>query len=173
MGARTAIQHLLMAEVPHSLNRGPYVAAGNFDPWGGLVSGGYGGRMALWRTSMATAMFGMQALVLSACVDKANLPRPMVQADAAEGLAIIEEVGCAACHAIPGVDWPKGRSAGSLAGFGARPMIAGRLPNQPDVLIRWLIDAPSLDPGTAMPPMPLTQDQARDVAAYLYTLDDR
>ena len=59
-----------------------------------------------------------------------------------------------------------------LAGFGARPFIAGRLPNQPGVLTRWLIDAPSLDPGTAMPPMPLNQAQARDVAAYLYTLDD-
>ena len=41
-----------------------------------------------------------------------------------------------------------------------------------DVLVRWLIDAPSLDPGTGMPPMPLTQAQARDVAAYLYELDD-
>lgn len=129
--------------------------------------------MAFWRTIMATTMLGVQALVLGACVDKAELPRPVVQADAAEGLKIINETGCAACHVIPGVDWPKGRSAGSLAGFAAQPMVAGRLPNQPDVLIRWLIDAPSLDPGTAMPPMPLTQDQARDVAAYLYTLDDR
>lgn len=111
-------------------------------------------------------------LGLTACVDKADLPRPVAQGDPAKGLLTIQEVGCAACHAIPGVVWPKGRSAGDLAGFGARPFIAGRLPNQPDVLTRWLIDAPSLDPGTAMPPMPLTQAQARDVAAYLYTLDD-
>lgn len=109
---------------------------------------------------------------LGACVDKADLPRPVAQGDAARGLEVIRQVGCAACHAIPGVAWPEGRSAGSLAGFGARPLIAGRLPNQPDVLMRWLIDAPSLDPGTAMPPMPLTQAQARDVAAYLYELDD-
>ena len=117
-------------------------------------------------------MVGMTALALSACVDKADLPRPMVQADPAAGLSVIKEVGCAACHKIPGVAWPEGRSGSNLAGFGARPLIAGRLPNQPDVLIRWLIDAPSMDPGTAMPPMPLTQDQARDVAAYLYTLDE-
>jgi len=117
-------------------------------------------------------LLGLSGLALSACVDKADLPRPIVQADAAEGLAIIRQVGCAACHTIPGVAWPQGRSGGNLSGFGARPMIAGRLPNQPDVLIGWLIDAPSMDPGTAMPPMPLTQDQARDVAAYLYTLDD-
>lgn len=111
-------------------------------------------------------------LVLTGCIDKADLPRPIVQGDAAQGLAIIEEVGCASCHKIPGVAWPEGRTAGDLSGFGARPMIAGRLPNQPDVLVRWLIDAPSLDPGTGMPPMPLNQAQARDVAAYLYELDD-
>ncbi|MDX2333595.1 c-type cytochrome [Brevundimonas vesicularis] len=123
---------------------------------------------AIGRRAAACAL----ALALCACVDKSDLPRPVVQADAAAGLAVIKEVGCAACHRIPDVAWPEGRSGSNLAGFGARPLIAGRLPNQPDVLIRWLIDAPSMDPGTAMPPMPLTQDQARDVAAYLYTLDE-
>ena len=88
------------------------------------------------------------------------------------GREIIERVGCASCHAIPGVAWPVGRTAGSLKGFGARPMIAGRLPNQPDVLVRWLINAPSLDPQTGMPPMPLNEAEARDVAAYLYSLND-
>ena len=110
--------------------------------------------------------------LLAGCVDKADLPRPVAQGDAARGLAVVNQVGCAACHSIPGVAWPRGRSGSDLAGFGARPMIAGRLPNQPDILIRWLIDAPSLDPQTAMPPMPLSHDQARDIAAYLYSLDD-
>ncbi|KAK0331033.1 hypothetical protein LTR94_030501, partial [Friedmanniomyces endolithicus] len=103
---------------------------------------------------------------------KADLPRQVSQGDPAKGLTVVREVGCAACHNIPGVAWPKGRSGSNLAGFGARPMIAGRLPNQPDVLMAWLIDAPSLDPQTAMPALPLTKDQARDVAAYLYTLDE-
>ena len=111
-------------------------------------------------------------LALGGCADKSDLPRQIAQGDASRGLEIVREVGCAACHKIPGVAWPEGRTAGNLAGFGARPLIAGRLPNQPDVLVRWLIDAPSLDPGTGMPPMPLTQAQARDVAAYLYELDD-
>jgi len=121
---------------------------------------------------MTVSLVFASTLVLTGCIDKADLPRPIVQGDAERGLAIIDEIGCASCHKIPGVAWPEGRTAGDLSGFGARPMIAGRLPNQPDVLVRWLIDAPSLDPGTGMPPMPLTQDQARDVAAYLYELDD-
>lgn len=85
----------------------------------------------------------------------------------------MDRVGCAACHVIPGIDWPQGVAGPSLEGFASRPMIAGRLPNQPGVLTAWLVDAPSLSPGTGMPPMPLTEAEARDVAAYLYTLDER
>lgn len=109
---------------------------------------------------------------LSACADKAKTPRSLARADPDEGLRLIERHGCAACHAIPGVRWPQGRTGGDLAGVGARPMLAGRLPNQPGVLAAFVRDAPSLAPDTGMPPMPLTEAEARDVAAYLYTLDD-
>ncbi|WP_292083121.1 c-type cytochrome [Brevundimonas sp. UBA7506] len=108
----------------------------------------------------------------TACADKTNAPRPLAQADAAEGLRLIERHGCGACHAIPGVRWPQGRTGGDLAGVAARPMIAGRLPNQPAVMAAFVRDAPALLPDTGMPPMPLTDAEARDVAAYLYTLDD-
>lgn len=113
------------------------------------------------------------AAMLCACAQKGDLPRQIAGADPAHGLDLIQAVGCAACHAVPGIDWPRGSSGGSLSGFGRKPLIAGRLPNQPDVLIAWLRDPPALVPGTAMPPSPLTEAQARDVAAYLYTLDDR
>jgi cytochrome c1 len=109
---------------------------------------------------------------VTACADKANAPRTLAQADAAEGLRLIERHGCAACHAIPGVRWPQGRTGGDLTGVASRPMIAGRLPNQPAVMAAFVRDAPALLPDTGMPPMPLTDAEARDVAAYLYTLDD-
>ena len=113
------------------------------------------------------------ALLLAACGDKSETPRTIAGADPERGLAVIERVGCAACHQIPGVDWPQGMAGPSLEGFGASPMIGGRFPNQPDVLTAWLIDAPSLSPETGMPPMPLTEAEARDVAAWLYSLDER
>lgn len=109
-------------------------------------------------------------LSLCACADKSDAPRPMAGTDAANGLAVIERVGCAACHQIPGVSWPHGSVGGSLDGFADRSLIAGRFPNQPDTLVRWLRDAPSLSPETGMPPLPLSETEARDVAAYLYTL---
>lgn len=110
--------------------------------------------------------------LLCACADKSDPARAVTGADAARGFKIMEETGCAACHATPGIGWPKGRAGTSLAGFADRPMIAGRLPNQPDVLIAFVRDAPSVAPGTAMPAMPLTEAEARDVVAYLYTLHD-
>ncbi|RZJ00705.1 MAG: c-type cytochrome [Brevundimonas sp.] len=106
----------------------------------------------------------------AACSDKSGLPRTLAGADPVNGLQVIERVGCASCHAVPGVRWPVGATAVSLEGFGDSPLISGRLPNQPDTLVQFLRNAPSLDPQTAMPPMPLTETEARDVAAYLYTL---
>ena len=113
------------------------------------------------------------ALLTAACGDEAVPPRTIAGADPAQGLSVVRRAGCAACHVIPGVDWPEGRAGPSLKGFGSSPLIAGRLPNQPDILTAWLIDPPALAPGTAMPPSPISEKEARDVAAFLYTLDDR
>lgn len=111
--------------------------------------------------------------LVCACADKTAAPRPIAGADPERGLAVMEQAGCGACHDVPGLDWPRGTVGGPLAGFGSRTLIAGRFPNQPDILVTWLRDAPSLSPTTGMPPMPITDAQARDVAAYLYTLDGR
>jgi len=112
-------------------------------------------------------------LLVAACGQGHAPARTIAGADAERGLAVIRREGCAACHVIPGVDWPQGRAGPSLEGFAASPMIAGRLPNRPDVLTAWLLDPPSLSPETAMPPSRISEGEARDVAAFLYTLDDR
>lgn len=118
--------------------------------------------------------WGVLALtaLLCACADKTNPPRAIMGADAAEGLAIMQRTGCTACHAIPGVAWPRGLAGPALDGFADSPMIAGQFPNRPDLLIAFIKDAPSMAPATAMPAMPLTEAEARDMAAYLYTLND-
>lgn len=110
--------------------------------------------------------------LLCACADKSDPPREIAGADAENGRVVIQRVGCGACHAIPGVPWPKGLAGPSLEGFADSPMVAGRFPNRPEVLVRWVIDPPSMAPATAMPATPLTEAEARDVAAYLYTLHD-
>ena len=57
-----------------------------------------------------------------------------------------------------------------LAGIASRAYIAGVLPNEPDNMLRWLLDPRAVDSLTAMPATGLSESQARDVAAYLYTL---
>ncbi|WP_293779839.1 c-type cytochrome [Sphingosinicella sp.] len=81
-------------------------------------------------------------------------------------------VGCASCHRVPGISWPEGSVGPALAGFARQGLIAGRLPNRPDLLARFVRNAPALLADTTMPAMPLSEREAADVAAYLYTLDD-
>lgn len=126
-----------------------------------------------WTTDQTAIASLFAVTVLSACAEKPQPPRTLAGADPARGLALIEAKGCAACHAVPDIAWPRGEVGGSLSGFANRGLIAGRLPNQPDTLVAWVRDPPALAPDTAMPATGLSQSQARDVAAYLYTLDDR
>ena len=140
---------------------------------GGLIPEGAGWLTIEPHTTRMKRWAPLAAVLLAACGETTHPPRTIAGADPARGLAVIERVGCAACHAIPGIDWPQGRAGPSLKGFAASPLIAGRLPNQPDVLTAWLIDPPSLAPGTAMPPSAISEAEARDVAAWLYTLDER
>lgn len=90
--------------------------------------------------------------------------------DPVRGIAVIREVGCGSCHTIPGIREARGRVAPPLTFFAERTFIAGRVPNTPSNLVLWISNPPAVDPGTAMPRLGLSEQQARDVAAYLYTL---
>jgi cytochrome c len=95
---------------------------------------------------------------------------PATGGDAAQGKKVIVSYGCGACHTIPGIHAAKGVVGPPLYFWGRRTMIAGELPNTPENLVRWLKDPPSAEPATAMPKLGLSDQQARDAAAYLYTL---
>lgn len=95
--------------------------------------------------------------------------RRLIVGDAERGRELIRSLGCVACHVIPGVPGRSGRIGPSLDGLVQRPYIAGSLPNRPDALVAWLVDPPRFVPTTAMPALGLTDHQARDIAAYLYS----
>jgi mono/diheme cytochrome c family protein len=121
---------------------------------------------------VATVYAALPLLVLAtACTPPADERQAMPRADPGHGRAVMERVGCGSCHRIPGI-WPEGAVGPPLAGFADQSLIAGRLPNRPDMLVPFVRDAPALVSGSTMPAMPLTPDEARDVAAYLYTLDE-
>ncbi|MFN4295651.1 MAG: c-type cytochrome [Brevundimonas sp.] len=113
----------------------------------------------------------LTTLALAACSGAADNPARTVPAgDPQHGLEVMNRVGCGSCHAIPGVDWPEGQVGPPLNAMGRRALIGSGLPNRPETLIPYLIDAPSVDEGSPMPPMPITEEEARDIAAYLYGL---
>jgi cytochrome c len=58
----------------------------------------------------------------------------------------------------------------SLKHIAGRNYIGGVLKNSPDNLVRWIENAPGVDPLTAMPDLKIPEPQARDIAGYLYTL---
>jgi putative membrane protein len=90
--------------------------------------------------------------------------------DAAAGRRALELYGCGACHVVPGIRRAVGRSAPPLTDFADRGFVAGVLSNNPDNLIRWIVDPRGVNPGTAMPDLGVTEADARNMAAYLYTL---
>jgi cytochrome c len=91
--------------------------------------------------------------------------------DAARGKETIRRNACPTCHVIPGISEAKGLVGPPLDRFAERVYVGGVLPNTPDNLVAWIMDPPSIDPLTAMPASGLEEAEARDVAAYLYTLD--
>jgi cytochrome c2 len=90
--------------------------------------------------------------------------------NAQAGHEAIINYGCGACHVIPGVAGAQGAVGPPLDGWLQRQFIAGSLPNTPDNLIQWIQNPQTLEPGSAMPSLGVSDNDARDIAAYLYTI---
>jgi cytochrome c oxidase assembly factor CtaG/cytochrome c2 len=94
----------------------------------------------------------------------------MTGGDPERGRHAITKYGCDTCHTIPGVRSARGRVGPPLAGIASRVYIAGHLPNTPVNMQDWIQRPHAHDPQTVMPETGITPQEARDVAAYLYTL---
>lgn len=90
--------------------------------------------------------------------------------DPARGRTLIDRYGCGSCHTVPGVPGADSWVGPPLTAFSKRSYVAGRLANTPENLTRWLQSPQEVSPGTAMPNLGVSSADARDMAAYLYTL---
>jgi cytochrome c len=126
---------------------------------------------------MMRCMVGLCALlVLGGCdwdadAHVAKAPhRALLGAHPKKAPAAMRRYGCISCHTIPGVKGARARVGPSLDKIRERHFIAGRFANEPDMLMRWIQDPRGLKPHTAMPNMGVTDEDARNIAAYLYGL---
>jgi cytochrome c len=109
-------------------------------------------------------------LVLPGAACGRRSPATVPDGDPKQGAILLSAHGCGACHTIPGVSAATGTIGPPLGGFARRVYLAGKLPNQLDHLIRWIRAPQSIEPGTAMPNLPVNEAEARAMATYLYTL---
>ena len=88
--------------------------------------------------------------------------------DVDRGKRLFSAYGCGGCHSLSGVPQARGLVGPTLDGIGSRAVLAGRLENKPDNLIRWIRDPQVISPGTAMPDLGVGEAAGRDIAAFLY-----
>jgi mono/diheme cytochrome c family protein len=91
-------------------------------------------------------------------------------ADAARGKRAITQYGCHGCHRIDGITGPDVHVGPPLHDFGLRVALPGARPHTPAALVQWLRAPQSVHPHTAMPDLGVTEQDARDIAAYLEKL---
>lgn len=90
-----------------------------------------------------------------------------------QGREALTRYGCIACHTIPGagIGGAQANVGPPLTDWAEREYIAGSLTNTPENLIRWIQNPQAIEPGTVMPTLGVSEADARDMAAYLYTLE--
>jgi cytochrome c len=108
--------------------------------------------------------------ILWACGPSPVPPPGITIGSPLRGAELIDQFGCGSCHVIPGISDTEGHVGPPLDDFGDRKFIAGAVTNNEANLVRWLLDPESIEPGTRMPDLGLTEQEAHDVAAYLYAL---
>jgi cytochrome c2 len=82
---------------------------------------------------------------------------------------LLRRFGCAGCHTISGVAGADGKVGPPLDQLRERVFIAGHLANTPDNLINWIISPQSFAPHAAMPVTGISKEEARQIAAFLYS----
>ena len=113
---------------------------------------------------LATALFGCARHQITRQAEQVS------GGNAKVGRHLIYSYGCGSCHVIPGIAEAKGTVGPPLQGFASRIYIAGSSVNTPENLFRWITKPQQVVPGSAMPDLGVSERQAHDIAAYLYTL---
>ena len=94
----------------------------------------------------------------------------MTGGDPKAGRLKIRNYGCHACHTIPGVTGAHALVGPPLTNIASRAYLAGELANTPENMMLWIQHPHAIEQHTVMPEMNVSEDDSRDITAYLYTL---
>lgn len=92
----------------------------------------------------------------------------VAEGDPQRGRQMILEYGCSGCHVVSSVRQATGRVGPKLEDIREQIYLAGVLPNQPDNMVQWLMNPREISSQTAMPDLGVTEQDARDIGAFLY-----
>jgi cytochrome c len=128
---------------------------------------------SLVRSALLLAVAGLLLMLVFAggCPGEREAARAeQTPGDPDRGAEIMAEHGCPACHVIPGVRRAEGTVGPPLDFWAERHFIVGTLQNEYENLVTFLQNPQAVRPGSAMPTMAITPQDAEDMAAYLFTL---
>lgn len=98
-------------------------------------------------------------------------PAPNVTGSPEKGRQLFLTKPCVQCHTVAGLTQAPVLVGPPLNNMALRPTIAGEtIPNNPGNMAKWLMDPPSMKPGTPMPVLGLTEQEAQDLTAFLYAM---
>ncbi len=127
----------------------------------------YSGR----RTAATLGCVALLAFVGNSCgSSQARMASDVTGGDLQRGSAAIFKYGCGSCHTIAGISNAHGLVGPPLTGIAARMYVAGVLPNTPENIVRWIRNPKNVDEKTVMPTLDVSEQDATDIAAYLYSI---
>lgn len=124
---------------------------------------------------------GIALLALASCVAAATAYAHLRQRSAQQEAAqltggdpvrapdLLRHYGCVGCHRVSGVPASGGLVGPPLSGLKQRVYVGGVLVHTPENLVRWIVNPKAFSPRTAMPVTGVSEQDARHIAAYLYT----
>jgi cytochrome c2 len=78
---------------------------------------------------------------------------------------------CTSCHTVPRIEGDENVQGPSLSHWASRDLVAKEWPNTPENVENWIRHSEQLRPSTTMKLMTVDEKDARDIAAYLFSLD--
>lgn len=124
------------------------------------------------RTELAVIAIAFCAVLQWGCGNQSvQAAAAVTGGDPGRGPAAIFHYGCGSCHTIKGIPNARGLVGPPLSGLRDRTFVAGMLTNTPDHLTHWIKAPKAVNPRTAMPQLGVSDRDALDIAAYLYSLN--